>query len=85
MCDQDFKTSQTPSFKTDPLFYFLNRFSMNLYLRKSCYYYYYYYYHHLHFSIVINYNYSCSYTTVAKVYNRELIKQQRRRRLRKRQ
>ena len=26
MCDQDFKTSQTPSFKTDPLFYFLNRF-----------------------------------------------------------
>ena len=26
MCDQDFKTSQTLSFKTDPLFYFLNRF-----------------------------------------------------------
>ena len=26
MCDQDFKTSQTPSFKTDPLFYFFRFF-----------------------------------------------------------
>ena len=72
MCDQDFKTSQTPSLMTDPLFYFLNRFKWICILENRA----------IIIIIIIvififlllsNYNYSCSYTTVGKVYNREQV------------